>query len=68
MTIEFSNIEILLQQLGNDINLEDIIWIEPIGIAILKLFQDTNPQAEISLIGRESAVSYCNTILNVIFK
>lgn len=63
MTIEFSNIETLLQQLGHDINLENITWIEPIGIAILKLFQDTNPQAEISLTGHESVVSYCNTIL-----
>jgi len=63
MTIEFSNIETLLQQLSDNIYLEDIRWIEPIGIAILKLFQDTNPQAEISLTGRESAVSYCNTIL-----
>ncbi len=39
MTIEFSNIETLLQRLDNNINIENITWIEPIGIAILKLFK-----------------------------
>ena len=65
MTIEFSNIERLLEQLNNaeTITLENITWIEPIGIAILKLFNVTNSQVHLSLTGRESAVSYCNTIL-----
>jgi len=65
MTIEFSNIETLLKQLNNvdTITIENITWIEPIGIAILKLFNDTNPQILLSLTGNENAVSYCNTIL-----
>jgi len=65
MTIEFSNIEVLLEQLNNKelIALNNITWIEPIGIAILKLFNVTNPQIKLTLTGKESAVSYCNTIL-----
>jgi hypothetical protein len=64
MTIEFSNIETLLEQLSPNIHLENISWIEPIGIGILKLYNVANPEVQISLSGRDSAVSYCNTILN----
>jgi len=64
MTIEFSNIENLLSKLSADIHLENIRWIEPIGIGILKLYNVANPEVQINLTGRDSAVSYCNTILN----
>ena len=64
MTIEFSNIENLLSKLSADIHLENIRWIEPIGIGILKLYNVANPEVQINLTGRNSAVSYCNTILN----
>ncbi len=64
MTIEFSNIESLLCKLKSDIHLENITWIEPIGIGILKLYKVSNPESQIHLTGRDSAVSYCKTILN----
>ncbi|MCF6245045.1 MAG: ATP-binding protein [Sulfurovum sp.] len=64
MTIEFSNIETLLQQLNDNIYLEDITWIEPIGIAILKLYKVVNPEIQIHLTGKDNAINYCKTILN----
>ena len=64
MTIEFSNIETLLQQLNDNIDLENITWIEPIGIGILKLYKVANPEVQIHLTGNETAINYCNTILN----
>jgi len=64
MTIEFSNIETLLQQLNDNIDLENITWIEPIGIGILKIYKVTNPEVQIHLTGKEKAINYCKTILN----
>ena len=64
MTIEFSNIENLLYKLSADIHLENIRWIEPIGIGILKLYKVSNPEAQIHLTGRDDAINYCKTILN----
>ena len=64
MTIEFSNIETLLEQLSPNIHLEDISWIEPIGIGILKLYKVVNPETQIHLTGNGNAINYCKTILN----
>jgi len=64
MTIKFSNIETLLQQLSDNIYLEDITWIEPIGIGILKLYKVANPEVQINLTGKEKAINYCKTILS----
>jgi len=66
MDISFSNIEELLKKLNNqnEIQLENINWIEPIGIGILKLYKVANPDIHISLLGKESVISYCKTILN----
>lgn len=64
MTIEFSNIETLLEQLSPNIHLEDIKWIEPIGIGILKLYKVVNSGTQIHLTGNDNAINYCKTILN----
>ena len=64
MTIEFSNIETLLEQLSPNIHLENISWIEPIGIGILKLYKVVNPETQIHLTGNGNAINYCKTILN----
>jgi len=64
MTIAFSNIETLLEQLNPNIHLEGITWIEPIGIGILKLYKVANSETQIHLTGNDSVINYCKTILN----
>jgi len=66
MNIEFSNIEYLLQQLNNKqkLEIENLNWIEPIGIALLKLYKSANPTTDIFLQGNSKCIGYTNTILN----
>lgn len=65
MQISFSNIEELLRKLEREKHffLEDVNWIEPIGIAILKQFQIKNTPKEIRVKGNMRAVTYINTML-----
>lgn len=53
MKIKFSNIEKLLQQLqgDEDINIDNLNVIEPIGIALLKLHAVSNPTCQIIVSG-----------------
>jgi hypothetical protein len=66
MTIEFSNIENLLITLNSEENLhlENLTWIEPVGIAVLKLHKATYPMTEIFLQGNTNTIGYVTTLLN----
>ncbi len=66
MTIEFSNIENLLIQLNGkeNLNIENLEWIEPIGIAVLKLHKETYPMTEIFLKGNKKTIGYVTTLLD----
>lgn len=65
MNINFNNIQSLISKLNNDklLQLSNIQWIEPIGIAILKLYKVANPEVKIELTGKDGAINYCKTIL-----
>ncbi len=66
MNIEFSNIEQLLRRLNNTqkLQIENLNWIEPIGIVLLKLYKTAHPITDISLQGNSNCVGYVNTLLN----
>ncbi len=54
MDIKFSNIEDLLEQLkaAKHIHIQDLDWIEPIGIAILKQYKVSFPEAGVRTSGK----------------
>ena len=66
MNIDFSNIENLLQRLDNrdDFHIENLSWIEPLGIALLKLYKMNFPDMKISVRGTSSSIGYINTLLD----
>lgn len=53
MEIKFSNIELLLQQIKNarHINIENLEWIDPVGIAILRQHKESNQDVKITTSG-----------------
>jgi hypothetical protein len=66
MNIDFSNIENLFKSLNGkgDLQIHNLYWIEPVGIALLKLYKTTHPNINISLNGDSRSVAYVKTLLN----
>lgn len=65
MEITFSNIENLLKQINSkEIMISDLQWIEPIGIALLKIYNDSTGSIINFTNSKNEAISYVNTILS----
>jgi len=66
LDIRFTNIKTLLESLkkDRDIDIQNLNWIEPIGIALLKLHKVTNPNININLTGKKSCINYLKTLLS----
>jgi len=66
MQISFTNIENLYNMLdaNEELYIDNLQWIEPVGIALLKLYKASNPDINISINGSSQSVSYIKTILN----
>lgn len=65
MEITFSNIENLLKQINSkEIMISDLQWIEPIGIALLKIYNDSAGSIINFTNSKNEAISYVNTILS----
>jgi len=66
MNISFQNIETLLEKLQpkDTIVLNNIHWVEPIGIALLKLYKIANPNTKILYSGNPNATNYIKTLLH----
>ncbi|HHB95028.1 MAG TPA: ATP-binding protein [Campylobacterales bacterium] len=65
MNITFSNIKTLLASLDStqDMKIDDLTWIEPIGVALLKLHKEANPNIKIDILGDNNSINYLNTLL-----
>jgi uncharacterized protein YbcV (DUF1398 family) len=65
LDIRFSNIRNLLEQLNSqNIDIKNLTWIEPIGIALLKLYKEVNKGKTVEVSGDASSISYVNTLLH----
>jgi hypothetical protein len=66
MNIDFSNIENMFNSLDDkeDLRIHDLQWIEPVGIALLKLYKTAHPNIDIFLNGNSNSVGYIKTLLN----
>jgi len=66
MNIDFQNIENLFNMFDgeNDLDIDDLQWIEPVGIALLKLYKTAYPNIRILLGGNSDSVGYIKTLLN----
>ncbi len=67
MDIKLSNIEILLKQLkaAKHIHIQDLDWIDPIGIAILKQYKVSYSEADVRTSGR--SFSYVKKLLDTAY-
>ncbi len=67
MDIRFSNIEDLLKQLkaAKHIHIQDLGWIDPIGIAILKQYKVSYPEANVKTSGK--SFSYVAQLLETTY-
>jgi len=60
MNIDFSNIENLFNSLDDkeDLRIQDLQWIEPVGIALLKLYKTAHPNIDLFFIPDHKAYSW----------
>lgn len=67
MVIKFSNIEDLLKQLqaASHIHIQDLDWIDPVGIAILKQYKVSYPEANVKTSGK--SFSYVTQLLETTY-